>query len=147
MIRGDARGRRIAIVPDFMVNPESVLYEGVVGRPGHAFEALIEDGWGIMKPPPHVLPDASAMHALATIAGDAVDYQRHGYTVTIVALDPLPQGGVWLDLLLAAFRELRAATPPVVRFALTRDDLPRDEFRAALVAASGNQAAAAHRAG
>ena len=118
MIRDDARGRRVAIVPDLVVNPGSGLYDARDERPGSVLDVLIEDGWGIMKAPPHILSNDSATRAVSVIVGDAVDYLHHDYTVMIVALTGLPQNGVWLDLLEAAFRELATPMPNVVRFTL-----------------------------
>ena len=137
MIREDSRSRKVAIVADYLVNPESALYRGRHRRPGPVFDVLVEDGWGIMKPPPHVVAAAIARSAVAAIAGDAVDYRHHGYEVVIVALEGLPGGGVWLDLLEAAFRDLGAPMPAVVR--LGRDvgaDATPAELRAALTHAT-----------
>jgi len=118
MIRADARGRRVVIVADYLVNPGSALYTGIAAAPGPVLDVLIEDGWGLMKPPPHVLGEAVGRPAIHAIAGDAVDYRQHDYTVVILAAEGLPQGGVWLDLLESAFRELGAAMPAVARLQL-----------------------------
>lgn len=71
-----------------------------------------------MKPPPHVLGAAVGQPAVTTMAGDAVDYLRHGYEVLILAVDGLAQGGVWLDLFEAAFRDLDEPMPSVVHLRL-----------------------------
>ncbi len=118
MIREDARSRRVVIVADYLINPGSALYAGVAGRPGPVLDVLVEDGWGMMKPPPHILGEPVGRPAVTTIAGDAVDYQRHDYAVVILAVEGLSQGGVWLDLLEVAFRELGAPMPTVVRLRL-----------------------------
>jgi len=114
MIREDARSRRVVIVADYLVNPGSAFYAGIAGRPGPVLDVLVEDGWGMMKPPPHILDEAVGRPAVTTMAGDAVDYRRHGYTVVIMAAEGLPKGGVWLDLFEAAFQELGAPVPTVV---------------------------------
>jgi hypothetical protein len=118
VIRDDARGRRVAIVADYLVNPRSALYTGLPSSPSSALDVLVEDGWGIMKPPPHVAGESIGRSAIANIAGDAAEYLRHGYEVVIVAVDGLPRGGVWLDLLEAAFRDLEQPTPAVVSVTL-----------------------------
>lgn len=133
MIREDARSRRAVIVADYLVNPGSALYAGVGGKPGPVLDVLVEDGWGMMKPPPHILGEAVGSAAVATMAGDAVDYLRHKYAVVILAADGLPQGGVWLDLFDAAFRELGAPMPPLARVRL--DGGSAESVRAALAAA------------
>lgn len=135
MIRDDARGRRVAIVADYVVNPASAFYAGMAGRPGPALDILVEDGWGIMKPPPHVLGEAVGRPAVEVMAGDAVDYRRHGYDVVIVAVDGLAHGGVWLGLLEAAFRDLGEPMPRVVRLDL--DAGARPDAAAALRAHLG----------
>lgn len=118
MIRDDARGRRVAIVPDWLVNPGSALYGPLPGRPGPVVDVLVEGGWGLMTPPPHVVGAGIGRPAVEVIAADAVDYRRHGYTVIVLAVDGLPGGGVWLDLLEAAFQDLGEPMPPVVPVAL-----------------------------
>jgi hypothetical protein len=114
MIREDARGRLVAIVADFLVNPQAAFYTGMTGRPGPVLDVLVEDGWGLMKTPSHLLPASVGRPAAATIAGDASDYRKHGYDVVILAAGGLPQGGVWLDELVRAFNDLEAPMPPVV---------------------------------
>jgi len=133
VIREDARSRRAVIVADYLVNPGSALYAGVSGQPGPVLDVLVDDGWGMMKPPPHILGEAVGRPAVATMAGDAVDYLRHKYAVVILAAEGLPQGGVWLDLFEEAFRELGAPMPPVVRVQL--DGGNADGVRSALAAA------------
>ncbi len=118
MIRADARGRRVVIVADYLVNPGSALYTGIAGAPGPVLDVLVEDGWGMMKAPPHVLGESVGRPAIHSIAGDAVDYLRHDFRVVILAAEGLPQGGVWLDLLEAAFGELGATMPAVARLRL-----------------------------
>lgn len=74
----------------------------------------------MLKLPPHVLGDEVRRSAAITLAGDAVDYLRHDYTVLILAVDQLPQGGLWLNHLKAAFREMGVAVSSIVR--LRADD-------------------------
>ena len=111
MIREDARGRRLIIVADLCGRIRSV-WAGI--RRAH------RDGWGMLKLPPHVLGDEVGRSAAITLAGDAVDYLRHDYTVLILAVDQLPQGGLWLNHLKAAFGEMGVAVPSIVR--LRADD-------------------------
>ena len=138
MIREDARGRRAVIVADYLVNPGSAFYAAISGRPGPVLDVLVEDGWGMMKPPPHILGESVGRPAASTMAGDAVDYLRHKYCVVILAAEGLPQGGVWLDLFEQAFRDLGAPMPPVARVRLNGSDATgtADGVRAALAAAS-----------
>jgi hypothetical protein len=46
VIRENARSRRVAIIADYLVKPESALYRGRHRQPGPAFDVLVEDGWG-----------------------------------------------------------------------------------------------------
>jgi hypothetical protein len=133
--REDARGQRVAIVADYLVNPGSALHAGLPASPPPAWTVLVEDGWGVMKPPSHGVGEAVGRPAAAVIAGDAVDYRRHGYDVLVVAVDGLPGGGVWQEALDGAFRELGAPAPPVVRIALGAAAPTAAEIRAALAAA------------
>jgi hypothetical protein len=142
MIREDSRSRRIAIVADFLINPESAFYAGIDGRPGSVFDVVIEDGWGIMKAPPHVLDENVARSAVTTMAGDAVDYLRHSHTVVILAVEGLPEGGVWLDQFESAFRELRTPMPKVVTLRLDEASRSAVAIRAQLAEFTEHQTAA-----
>lgn len=42
MIREDARGRRLIIVADLLINPESAFYADVLDRFGPVLDVLIE---------------------------------------------------------------------------------------------------------
>lgn len=121
MIREDKRARRVVIVADYLVNPGAAFYKDIAGRAASVMDVLVEDGWGIMKPPPHILPDSVGRPASATMAGDAEDYRKNGYTVVVLAAEGLPRGGVWLDLLEEAFRELGKPMPKVARVRLDGD--------------------------
>lgn len=114
MIRDDLRAKKVAIVADALVNPDAAFYAGLAERPGSVLATLVEGGWGLMKLPPHVLPAASGAASAATAAGDAVDYAKNGFRVVIIAADPLPQGGVWLDALAAAFHDLGQPLPELI---------------------------------
>lgn len=118
MRREDARARRVAIVADVLINPGSAFYAGLGACPGPVLEVLSEDGWGIMKAPPHLLGEDAMASSLATIAGDAADYLKHGHLVLVLGAGGLPEGGLRLDLLAGAFRELGADHPEVITFGL-----------------------------
>lgn len=115
MIRQDARGRSIAIVPDLIVNPGSALYGSRPRLSSDYGDSLVELGWGLMKLPPHLLPEATVESAIELAAGDSVDYLQHGYAVVVVAFDDIPQGGVWLPRLERAFGALSTTLPPVIK--------------------------------
>lgn len=121
MRREDARGRRVAIVADILVNPGSALYGSLAARPGPVLDVLVEDGWGIMKAPPHVLGLDAMASAIATLAGDAADYLKHRHAVVIVAAGGAPEGGLRLDMLAREFGTLRAEPPPIVVIGLDED--------------------------
>jgi hypothetical protein len=142
MIREDARGRRVAIVADYLVNPGAVFYASIAGRAGSVMDVLVADGWGIMKLPPHLLPESVGRPAAATVAGDAADYLKNGYTVVVLAAEGLPDGGVWLGPLAAAFRELGRAMPDVAHVRLDGDGAAGTAaaVRDALAAATGGKA-------
>ena len=115
MIREDKRAKKVAIVADILVNPDSAFYAGIADRPASLLPLLVDGNWGLMMMPSHLLPAASAAASAATVAGDASDYARNGYRVAILAADGLPQGGAWLDALAAAFRDLGQPMPEVIR--------------------------------
>lgn len=140
MRRDDLRSRRVAIVADFLVNPDAAFYHAITARTGPVFDVLVEDGWGLMKMPPHVLPQAVARSTAQTIAGDASDYLRYDHQVVIIAAEGLPQGGVWLEELNAAFRDLKVKPPPVVTVPMDGAAATAASIRALLPKISPTQA-------
>lgn len=104
------------VLPDALINPGSALNGGNGTRaPDPLVAALIEDGWGFVKMPPHGLAAATAQAMVETIGGDLADYLKHGHRVVIVSAPDLPGDGVWLDALRAALAVWETALPPIVR--------------------------------
>lgn len=136
MRRDDSRGRRVAIVADFLINPDAAFYRSIEGRPGPVFDVLVEDGWGLMKAPPHVLGESVGRSAAVTTAGDAADYLRYDHVVVILAVDGLDQGGVWLNEFEAAFRELKTPMPKIATISLDPASRSADYVRAKLAEAT-----------
>lgn len=114
MRRADARGLRVAVVADILINPASAFYEDVAPRPGQVLDVLVEDGWGIMKAPPPLLSDAAMSASLATIAGDVLEYRKHGHDVVVLTADGYPYGGLRLDLFERALRDVGEGTLPTL---------------------------------
>lgn len=140
MRRDDNRSRRVAIVADFLINPDAAFYQSIKTRPGPVLDVLVEDGWGLMKAPPHVLNESVARSAVATLAGDASDYLRYDHVVVVLAAAGLAQGGVWLNAFEAAFRELKTPMPDVVTIEL--DGGTAASIRAKLAPFAARQATA-----
>ena len=132
MRRDDNRSRRVAIVADFLINPDAPFYQSIADRPGPVFDVLVEDGWGLMKAAPHVLKESVGRSAAVTIAGDAADYLRYDHVVVIVAAEGLEQGGVWLNEFEAAFGELKTPMPKVATIGLDPASRTADYVRAKL---------------
>ncbi|MGV8935776.1 MAG: hypothetical protein ACOH2J_01535 [Allorhizobium sp.] len=120
MIREDIRSRRLAVVPDFVVNPGSALYGSHRPPAPTAFmDAVMAQGWGIIKMPPHVASPSMCENLIEISVGDIIDYRKNGYEVVIVGIEDLPQGGVWLDSLKASFARLGKDLPPVVTISIS----------------------------
>ena len=132
MRRDDSRSRRVAIVADFLINPDSPFYQSIEGRPGPVFDVLVEDGWGLLKALPHVLKESVGRSAAITMAGDAADYLRYDHVVVILAVEGLHQGGVWLNEFEATFGELKTPMPKVVTIGLDPASRTADYVRAKL---------------
>jgi len=130
--RDDQRSLRVVVLPDALVNPGSRLNGGDgAGTPDPLIAALVEDGWGFVKMPPHGLAATTARAIVETIAGDLVDYLRHDHRVVIVAVAELPGEGVWLDELRAALARWNTDLPPIARVARPAGAEAIDAVRAA----------------
>ena len=75
-MEGDARGFRIAVCADALVNPE----------PGglDALEVCRRAGFGVMQLPATWYPDDVAFAWLEQVAEQLDEYLRHGYAVVLV---------------------------------------------------------------
>jgi hypothetical protein len=74
-VRGDGRSRRIAIVPDRMLNPAP-------GEPD-MLARLAEDGWGVMALPPVGLEGEAWQAWAGPIVDQVVTFLADGYEVAI----------------------------------------------------------------
>jgi hypothetical protein len=124
MRRDDLRGRRVAIVADILINPTSAFYEDMAPTPGPVLDVLAQDGWGLMKAPPPSLNEGAMRAAIASIAGDAQEYAKHGHRLVVIAASTVSQGGLRLDLRRAAMRDVGMPLPPIL-------SVPTDETCAA----------------
>lgn len=132
MRRDDQRSHRVVVLPDVLVNPGSALHGGDGARaPDPLVAALVEDGWGFVKMPPHGLAAATARSMVETIGGDLADYLKHGHRVVIVAVPDLPGEGVWLGELRATLAVWRTEPPPIVRITRPTDASTIAAIRAA----------------
>jgi hypothetical protein len=133
---GDARGWRMALVPDALINPPERARTALPDVLG----VLEASGYGVLQLPPkggHGL-------LLAVIADQVAEYTHHGYAVVAVGVRGEPGEGLHWRRLAPLLRHRGAALPPRYlvrpdvdavgegqRFAafLTGYDLPAEEQR------------------
>ncbi len=100
----DARGWRIALLPDTLVNPpeasRSVLPD-VLGL-------LEAAGYGVLQLP----PPGEQGPLLAVIADQVAEYAHHGYAVAAVGVRGEPGGGLHWRRLAPLLRHRGIALPP-----------------------------------
>jgi hypothetical protein len=103
-VKDDARGWRIALVPDALINP-----------PPHARDALpdvlrvLEAGrYGVLQLPP---PGEHGL-LLAVIADQIAEYAHHGYAVVAIGLRGEPGDGLSWRNLAPLLRHRGIALPP-----------------------------------
>lgn len=94
----DQRSRRIALVPDRLVNAH-LLPAGDPERDilTAALDRLERLGFGLLQLPPHDLPFERVRAALDFAIDQLQDYARHGYRLVRVDLPHLPASGTWCD--------------------------------------------------
>jgi len=73
---GDARGYRVALIADELVNPAEGGIDGLA--------ELERAGWGAVQLPPSEYPDAVARPLLEQAAEQAEEFARHGYAIAVV---------------------------------------------------------------
>jgi len=75
-VEDDARGFRVALIADELVNPQRGGIDGLA--------VLERAGWGAMQLPPAAYPAEVAAPLLEQVAEQAEEFARHGYVVAIV---------------------------------------------------------------
>jgi hypothetical protein len=73
---GDARGYRVALITDELMNP--------TGRGIDGLAELERAGWGAVQLPAATYPDHVAGPLLEQAAEQADEFARHGYTLALV---------------------------------------------------------------
>jgi hypothetical protein len=74
-VRGDLRSRRVAVVPDAVLNPPA-------GAADH-LTPLSEAGWGLVVLPPAGLPAGTERAMIAAIADQVVTFLDDDYEVAL----------------------------------------------------------------
>jgi hypothetical protein len=103
-VNADARGWRMALVPDALINPRDLacaVLPNVLG-------VLEASGYGLLQLPP------SGKHALllAVIADQVAEYAHHGYAVVAIGVRGEPGGGLHWRRLAPLLRHRGVALPP-----------------------------------
>jgi hypothetical protein len=89
-MNGDARGWRVALVPDALINPPDrgrAVLPDVLG-------VLEANGYGVLQLPP---PGRHGL-LLAVIADQVAEYAHHGYAVVAIGVHGEPGGLHWRRL-------------------------------------------------
>jgi hypothetical protein len=107
----DARGWRMALVPNTLINPRTLARTALP----NALDVLDACGYGVLQLPP---PGEHGL-LLAVIADQVAEYAHHGYAVVAIGVRGEPDGGLHWRRLAPLLRH-RGVTPPP-RFSLRPD--------------------------
>ncbi|HVN45696.1 MAG TPA: hypothetical protein VMT66_10730 [Steroidobacteraceae bacterium] len=99
----DARGWRMALVPDALINPPA----GSAALPD-ALPILQAHGYGVLQLP----PSGNYGPLLAVIADQVAEYSHHGYAVVAIGLHGTAGGGLHWRRLAPLLRHREVALPP-----------------------------------
>lgn len=102
-MNADARGWRMALVPETLINPPD---RGHAALPD-VLGALTACGYGVLQLPP---PGKHGL-LLAVIADQVAEYAHHGYAVVAIGVHGDPGGLHWRRLV-PLLRHRGVATPP-----------------------------------
>jgi hypothetical protein len=100
----DARGWRIALLPDALVNPREASRAALPDVLG----LLEAAGFGVLQLP----PPGEQGPLLAVIADQVAEYAHHGYAVAAVGVRGEPGGGLHWRRLAPLLRHRGVALPP-----------------------------------
>jgi len=103
-VSGDARGWRMALVPDALINPRTPAGAALPDALG----ILESCGYGVLQLPP---PGEHRL-LLAVIADQVAEYAHHGYAVVAIGVRGEPGGGLHWRRLAPLLRHRSVAPPP-----------------------------------
>jgi len=103
-VNGDARGWRMALLPDALINPRDRDRAALPDALG----VLMDCGYGVLQLPP---PGEHRL-LLAVIADQVAEYSHHGYAVVAVGVRGEPGGGLHWRRLASLLRHRGVAPPP-----------------------------------
>jgi hypothetical protein len=121
----DARGWRIALVPEVLVNPP----ERILGMLPNVLGILEACGYGVLQLP----PPGNHRLLLAVIADQIAEYAHHGYAVIGIGLREEQGSGLHWRRLAPLLRHRGMEPPP--RFIVNSQIEPDLQARARLVVA------------
>ena len=122
----DARGWRIALVPDRLLNPP----EGGGSTRPDVLSVLEANGYGVLQLP----PPGNHRVLLAVIADQIAEYAHHGYAVVAVGLRGEPHDGLHWRRLAPLLRHRGIALPPRHLIRPDRDTEVEDQRLATFLA-------------
>jgi DNA-binding transcriptional LysR family regulator len=103
-VEGDARGFRVAVCADVLVNPESGGLD--------ALAVCARAGFGVMQLPATWYPEEVAAGWLEQVAEQLDEYLRHGYAVVLVTRAGDADGPRQRTALAAALAAIGHGLPP-----------------------------------
>jgi hypothetical protein len=103
-VSGDARGWRIALVPDTLIN----VTAAASGTLPEVLEVLEANGYGVLQLPP---PGEHRL-LLAVIADQVAEYAHHGYAVVAIGVRGEEGDGLHWRRLAPLLRHRGATLPP-----------------------------------
>lgn len=103
-MNGDARGWRMALVPDSLINPPHPVRTALPDVLG----VLEASGYGVLQLPP---PGEHRL-LLAVIADQIAEYSHHGYAVLAVGVRGEPGNGLHWRRLAPLLKHRGVAQPP-----------------------------------
>jgi hypothetical protein len=103
-VNGDARGWRMALLPDSLINPSQAVGTALPDVLG----VLEANGYGVVQLPP------AGQHRLllAVIADQIAEYSHHGYAVLAVGVRGEPGEGLHWRRLAPLLKHRAVALPP-----------------------------------
>jgi hypothetical protein len=103
-VNSDARGWRMALVPDALINPR----DGAHAALPNVLNVLEANGYGVLQLPP--LGENGLL--LAVIADQVAEYAHHGYAVVAIGMRGEPGDGLHWRRLAPLLRHRGVGLPP-----------------------------------
>jgi len=105
---GDARSFKMAIVADYLVNPQNYPR---LPRSNTVYDQLRDAGYGIIKMPSPAVIGKGLEGCVVSMVDQIQEYSNRGFRVIMLGADGIPGKGIWITNMRREMKKRGVAFP------------------------------------